>query len=60
MCRSLILRAKEGGSASVENAAGVADSGKSSFVGREVTKSERPELAAAEIMVSGGRLRPGS
>ncbi|HYP71775.1 MAG TPA: electron transfer flavoprotein subunit alpha/FixB family protein [Variovorax sp.] len=47
--------AKEGGSASVENAAGVADSGKSSFVGREVTKSERPELTAAKIIVSGGR-----
>jgi len=47
--------AKEGGSASVENAAGVADSGKSAFVGREVTKSERPELTAAKIIVSGGR-----
>jgi len=47
--------AKEGGSASVENAAGVADSGKSSFVGREVTKSARPELTAAKIIVSGGR-----
>jgi len=47
--------AKEGGSASVENAAGVADSGKTSFVGREVTKSERPELTAAKIIVSGGR-----
>jgi electron transfer flavoprotein alpha subunit len=33
----------------------VADSGKSSFVGREVTKSERPELTAAKIIVSGGR-----
>jgi electron transfer flavoprotein alpha subunit len=32
-----------------------ADSGKSSFVGREVTKSERPELTAAKIIVSGGR-----
>jgi len=47
--------AKEGGSAAVENAAGVADSGKSAFVGREVTKSERPELTAAKIIVSGGR-----
>lgn len=47
--------AKEGGSASVENASGVADSGKSAFVGREVTKSERPELTAAKIIVSGGR-----
>ena len=47
--------AKEGGSAAVENATGVADSGKSAFVGREVTKSERPELTAAKIIVSGGR-----
>ncbi|KQW61003.1 electron transfer flavoprotein subunit alpha/FixB family protein [Variovorax sp. Root411] len=44
-----------GGSAAVETAEGVADSGKSSFVGREVTKSERPELTAAKIIVSGGR-----
>jgi electron transfer flavoprotein alpha subunit len=47
--------AATGGSATVENAEGVADSGKSSFVGREVTKSERPELTAARIIVSGGR-----
>ena len=47
--------AATGGSAAVETAEGVADSGKSSFVGREVTKSERPELTAAKIIVSGGR-----
>ncbi|WP_021027912.1 electron transfer flavoprotein subunit alpha/FixB family protein [Comamonas sp. B-9] len=47
--------AATGGSASVENAAAVADSGKSSFVGREVTKNDRPELTAAKIIVSGGR-----
>jgi electron transfer flavoprotein alpha subunit len=47
--------ATTGGSASVETLAAVADSGKSSFVGREVTKSERPELAGAKIVVSGGR-----
>ena len=47
--------AKEGGSATIENAQGVADSGKSRFVGREVTKSARPELTAAKIIVSGGR-----
>lgn len=47
--------AGEGGSASVESLTAVADSGKSSFVGREVTKSDRPELTAAKIIVSGGR-----
>ena len=47
--------AATGGSAAIETAEGVADSGKSSFVGREVTKSERPELTAAKIIVSGGR-----
>jgi electron transfer flavoprotein alpha subunit len=44
-----------GGSAAVETVAAVADSGSSSFVGREVTKSARPELTAAKIIVSGGR-----
>jgi len=47
--------ASTGGSAAVETLAAVADSGKSSFVGREVTKSERPELVGAKIVVSGGR-----
>ena len=47
--------ADTGGSAAVESLAAVADSGKSAFVGREVTKSERPELAGAKIVVSGGR-----
>ena len=47
--------AAEGGSAAVESLAAVADSGKSAFVGREVTKSDRPELTAAKIIVSGGR-----
>jgi electron transfer flavoprotein alpha subunit len=44
-----------GGSAAVETIAAVADSGKSAFVGRELTKSDRPELTAAKIIVSGGR-----
>ena len=47
--------ATTGGAAAVEAIAAVGDSGKSSFVGREVTKSERPELTAAKIIVSGGR-----
>ncbi len=44
-----------GGSATVENIAAVADSGKSVFVSREVAKSDRPELTAAKVIVSGGR-----
>ena len=44
-----------GGSAALENVAAVADSGKSAFIGREMTKNERPELTAAKIIVSGGR-----
>lgn len=47
--------AAEGGSAAVENIDAVADSGLSSFVGREVAKSDRPDLAAASVVVSGGR-----
>ena len=47
--------AATGGSAAVETLAAVADSGKSSFVGRELSKSDRPELTAAKIIVSGGR-----
>ncbi|WP_426322032.1 electron transfer flavoprotein subunit alpha/FixB family protein [Pseudoduganella sp. R-43] len=47
--------AAEGGSAAVESVAAAADFGKSAFVGREVAKSDRPELTAAKIIVSGGR-----
>ena len=41
--------------AAIESVAAVADCGQSSFVGREVTKNDRPELTAAKIIVSGGR-----
>ena len=47
--------AATGGSAQVETIAAVQDAGKSRFVGCEVTKSDRPELTAAKIIVSGGR-----
>ena len=47
--------AAEGGSAAIETLVAVADSGQTSFVGRELTKSDRPELTAAKIIVSGGR-----
>ncbi len=44
-----------GGSASLEDVAVKGDSGLSSFVSQEVSKSDRPELTAAKIVVSGGR-----
>lgn len=47
--------AAEGGSGEIESISGGADSGLSSFVGEDLTKSDRPELAAADIVVSGGR-----
>ena len=47
--------AAEGGSAAVENVAAVADKGVSEFVGEELAKSDRPDLTAAEIVISGGR-----
>ncbi|MDY0013290.1 MAG: electron transfer flavoprotein subunit alpha/FixB family protein [Rhodocyclaceae bacterium] len=47
--------AATGGSASVEAVVAVADQGLSRFVSRELTKSSRPELGAAKIIVSGGR-----
>ncbi|MFY0640816.1 MAG: FAD-binding protein, partial [Bermanella sp.] len=45
----------EGGSASIENGSAVADKGISTFVGEELAKSDRPELTAADIIISGGR-----
>ncbi|MBQ0753875.1 MAG: FAD-binding protein [Gammaproteobacteria bacterium] len=45
----------EGGSASIEALDVVKDEGKSSFVGEELAKSDRPELTAASIVISGGR-----
>jgi len=47
--------AATGGSAAVEVIAAVADAGSSSFLGSEIAKSDRPELTAAKIIVSGGR-----
>jgi len=47
--------AATGGSAAVETIAAVADAGSSSFLGSEIAKSDRPELTAAKIIVSGGR-----
>jgi electron transfer flavoprotein alpha subunit len=47
--------AADGGSATIEKKEAVSGSGKSAFVSRELTKSDRPELTAAKIIVSGGR-----
>ena len=47
--------AAEGGAAAVESVAAAADLGLTQLVGREITKSARPELGAAKIIVSGGR-----
>ncbi len=52
---AFVAAATTGGSGAVESVAAVADSGLSIFVSAEITKSERPELTAAKIIVSGGR-----
>jgi electron transfer flavoprotein alpha subunit len=53
---STFQAAGEGGSAApIEAAASAADPGISSFVGEELSKSERPELTSAKIIISGGR-----
>lgn len=44
-----------GGAAAIDAVTAVADSGKSVFVSRELAKSDRPELTAAKVIVSGGR-----
>ena len=44
-----------GGNAAIEKISAVADSGTSAFVSRELAKSDRPELTAAKVIISGGR-----
>ena len=52
---STFQAAGEGGSAAIETASAAADPGLSSFVGEELSKSDRPELTSAKIIISGGR-----
>jgi electron transfer flavoprotein alpha subunit len=47
--------AGQGGAAAVETVAAAAGNGKSSYLGNEIAKNDRPELTAAKIIVSGGR-----
>lgn len=47
--------ASTGGNASIESIAAVADAGQSKFVSKEINQSDRPELGAARVIVSGGR-----
>lgn len=52
---SAFAASSNGGAASVENISGTGDAGLSVFVGQELSKSERPELTQARIVISGGR-----
>ena len=52
---STFQAAGAGGSASIENASAAADPGLSTFSGEELSKSDRPELTSAKIIISGGR-----
>jgi len=47
--------AEEGGSGTVETISAADDPGLSTFVGQELSKSERPELTSARVIISGGR-----
>ncbi|MEC7649304.1 MAG: FAD-binding protein [Pseudomonadota bacterium] len=47
--------AAEGGNAAIENVGAQGDSGLTSYVGSEISKSERPELTSARVIISGGR-----
>ena len=54
--RTTAFKAAEGaGSAAIEKVSAPADPGISKFVGEELSKSERPELTSAKIIISGGR-----
>ncbi|MBA2689473.1 MAG: electron transfer flavoprotein subunit alpha/FixB family protein [Burkholderiales bacterium] len=52
---SFAAAAAEGGNASIESVAAQPDSGLAKLIGRELTRSSRPELTAARVIISGGR-----